>query len=72
MAYDAVKLVAHAIEIAGPDRTAIRRYLSSLSGTNAFSSLSGPLWFTSANDPVASHFRVARVHDGVLLPVTEQ
>lgn len=69
LAYDATRLVAKAIEKSGPDRDGVRRYLSALSRSNAYTALSGPMWFTPSNDPVGDNFRITRIHDGAMLPV---
>ncbi len=70
LAYDATKLVAEAIQKGGGDRDGVRRYLASLSRAAAYSALSGPMWFAATNDPVGDNFRITRVHDGTMLPVT--
>lgn len=69
LAYDATKLVASAIQKAGPSRDGIRRYLSGLSQTNSFPALAGPMWFTATNDPVGDNFRITRVQGGTMVPV---
>jgi len=71
LAYDATRLVARALQSGATTRTTVRDYLRSLSRANAFGGLSGPMWF-SGTDPVGTNFRVTRVHDGLMLPVTAQ
>jgi branched-chain amino acid transport system substrate-binding protein len=69
LAYDATRLVAQALRSGATSRTAVRDYLTSLNRTNAFASLSGPTWFANS-DPVGDTYRMTRVHDGVMVPVT--
>lgn len=69
LAYDATRLVARAIQNGATTRTAVRDYLAALTKATAFPGLSGPTWF-AGTDPVGDTFRVTRVHDGVMLPVT--
>jgi branched-chain amino acid transport system substrate-binding protein len=68
LAYDATRLVAHAIENGARSRTGVRDYLASLGKATAFASLSGPTWF-QGTDPVGDTFVVTRVHDGLMIPV---
>lgn len=70
LAYDATRIVARAIGAAGASRDGVRKYLSGLSRTNPFPSVSGPMWFASTNDPVGATFRITRVHDRVMHPVS--
>lgn len=71
LAYDATRLVAGALRSGASTRSGVREYLASLSRANAFATLSGPMWFSSS-DPAGDTFRIARVHNGVLVPVATQ
>ena len=71
LAYDATRLVASALKNGATTRAQIRDYLSSLKQSTAFASLSGPTWF-DGTDPVGDTFRMTRVHDGLMLPVTRR
>lgn len=66
LAYDATRLIARAIQTVGPDRAAIRDYLSSLSRGNPYVSLSGPMWFAASNDPVSNNFVITQAHAGTI------
>lgn len=73
LGYDAAQVVAHAIERAGDhgrvNRASVREALAGLSRGDAIAGASGPVWFASNNDRLGEQFRVARVRDGILLPV---
>jgi len=73
LAYDAAQVIAHAIGRAADHgrvtRATVREALAGLSRGDAISGASGPVWFASNNDRLGEQFRVARVRDGVLLPV---
>ena len=71
LAYDATRLVARALLSGATTRTAVRDYLASLTRATAFESLSGPTWF-HGTDPVGDTFRMTRVHNGLMLPVTRR
>lgn len=66
LAYDATKLVAHALTEAGRDRRAVRDYLRSLSFETAYQGVTGPAYFEATGDPVGMRFRVGRVEKGSL------
>lgn len=66
LAYDATKLLAHAIDEVGPDRTKIRNYLAALSGWNGYQGVTGTIEFRRDGDPVNKWIVMARVHDGAL------
>lgn len=66
MGYDATMLLAHVIELAGPDRQKIRDILASLDSTAPWRGVTGPLSFTRSGDPVTRGFFMLRVHDGTL------
>lgn len=68
LAYDATRLIASAIRRNGPDRVAIRRYLSSLSRENPYVALTGPMWFAPNNDPAATSFVVAPLVNSPRVP----
>jgi branched-chain amino acid transport system substrate-binding protein len=67
LAYDATKLLANAIQNVGPNREAIRAYLSGLTASTAFHGVVGPIRFAATNDPVGDHFRLTRVDRGALV-----
>jgi ABC-type branched-subunit amino acid transport system substrate-binding protein len=56
--------MARAISAAGTDRSAIRRYLSSISSANAYRGLTGAIRFGPGGDPVESPYRVMRIQSG--------
>jgi branched-chain amino acid transport system substrate-binding protein len=66
LAYDATKLLAHAIEAVGPDREKIRDYLASLNDSNAYRGVTGSIRFRPDGDPVGKGIVITRVHDGAL------
>jgi branched-chain amino acid transport system substrate-binding protein len=66
LAYDATKLLAHAVEQVGPDRGKIREYLASLSETSAFHGITGPIRFRPDGDPVGKGIVMTRIHQGAM------
>ena len=66
LAYDATKLLAHAIDEVGTDRTKVRDYLASLTGWNGYRGVTGLIEFRPDGDPVNKWIVMARVHDGAL------
>ncbi len=66
LAYDATRLVAQAIMKNGKSRIGVRQYLASLSGSNAFDGVTGPIYFNASGDPIGMGFRVAQVVSGAL------
>jgi branched-chain amino acid transport system substrate-binding protein len=64
LAYDATKLLAHAVEQVGPDRVKIRQYLASLSQASAYHGVTGAIRFRADGDPVGKGIVITRVHDG--------
>lgn len=67
LAYDATKLLAHAVEQVGPDREKIRDYLASLTDASAFHGVTGPIRFRSDGDPIGKGIVMTRVHQGNLV-----
>lgn len=69
MFYDAVMLVATAIKSAGPQRAAIRAYLTSLGRTRPpYQGITGPIAFTDAAPRPLLMTRVRAGHTEVILP----
>lgn len=66
LAYDATKLLAHAVDQVGTDRKKIRDYLASLSGWNGYRGVTGLIEFRPDGDPVNKWIVMTRVHDGAL------
>lgn len=66
LAYDATKLVAHALRESGRDRKAVRDYLRALTRATAVPGITGPAYFEETGDPVGIRFRVGRVESGLL------
>jgi branched-chain amino acid transport system substrate-binding protein len=66
LAYDATKLVAHALRERGADRKAVRDYLRALTRATAVPGITGPAYFEETGDPVGIRFRVGRVQNGLL------
>jgi branched-chain amino acid transport system substrate-binding protein len=66
LAYDATMLVAEAIRTVGPDRRAIRDYLSALDERTAFHGVTGTIRFQPDGDPVGKSFVMTRVVQGSL------
>jgi branched-chain amino acid transport system substrate-binding protein len=67
LAYDATKLIAHAIEEVGPDRKKIRDYLASLGDGNAYHGVTGSIRFGQDGDPIGKGIVMTRVHLGLLV-----
>lgn len=66
LAYDATKLLAHAVEQVGPDRVKIREYLAHLTESSAFHGVTGPIRFRDDGDPVGKSIVMTRVHQGAM------
>lgn len=66
LGYDATMLLARAIEARGPDRKAIRDFLTSLDPSSPWQGVTGPLSFTPTGDPAKRGFFMLRVRDGTL------
>ena len=66
LAYDATKLLAHAVEQVGPDRAKIREYLANLSESIAFHGVTGAIRFRADGDPIGKGIVMTRVHDGAM------
>ncbi|HXD23274.1 MAG TPA: ABC transporter substrate-binding protein [Gemmatimonadaceae bacterium] len=64
LGYDAARMMARAIQQAGPNRAAIREYLASLTDETAYHGITGVLRFGPDGDPVTSAYRMTRVHRG--------
>lgn len=67
LAYDATKLLAHAVERVGPDRRKIRDYLATLSDGEAYRGVTGAIRFRADGDPVGKSIVMTRVRNGELL-----
>jgi len=65
--YDAMHVMARAIEGAGTGRAAIRRYLTTFNAENAYHGVTGVVRFGADGDPVEAPYRITRVHDGVFV-----
>jgi branched-chain amino acid transport system substrate-binding protein len=72
LAYDATMLVAEAIRSVGPDRRAIRDYLSGLNERTAFRGVTGSIRFQPDGDPVGKSFVMTRVVQGSLVVADNQ
>jgi branched-chain amino acid transport system substrate-binding protein len=66
LAYDATKLLAHAVEQVGPDRGKIREYLANLSENIAFHGVTGAIRFRADGDPIGKGIVMTRVHAGAM------
>jgi branched-chain amino acid transport system substrate-binding protein len=66
LSYDATRLVAAAIAVGGPSRSAVRRYLAALDSTRPFVGITGPVYFHSG-DPVEKPLLVGRITHGALV-----
>lgn len=66
LAYDAVKLLAAAIEAVGPDRARVRDWLANRATGGAFAGVTGPIAFLESGDPVGKSFTMTRVVRGQL------
>ena len=67
LAYDATKLIAQALIKKGKSRQGVRDYLKSLSATNPFDGVSGPVYFNDSGDPIGMGFHVAQAVSGTLV-----
>jgi branched-chain amino acid transport system substrate-binding protein len=67
LAYDATKLLAHAVERVGADRQKIRDYLAMLSDGEAYHGVTGTIRFRADGDPVGKSIVMTRVRAGELL-----
>jgi branched-chain amino acid transport system substrate-binding protein len=66
LAYDATKLVAAAIEAAGPNRAKVRDWLANLDEASAFRGVTGEIRFQVDGDPVGKSFVMTRIDRGLL------
>jgi branched-chain amino acid transport system substrate-binding protein len=70
-AYDAVHLLARAVEAVGPRRAAIRRHLAGVGrdgGSEPFQGVTGSLRFDERGDPIDKDFAVGQIRgDGIQL-----
>jgi branched-chain amino acid transport system substrate-binding protein len=66
LAYDATRLVAAAIEAAGPDRARVRDWLANLDEASAFRGVTGEIRFEADGDPVGKSFVMTRIAKGLL------
>ncbi|MBX7117899.1 MAG: ABC transporter substrate-binding protein [Gemmatimonadaceae bacterium] len=66
LAYDAVKLLAAAVEAVGRDRTRIRDWLAQRAERGAFPGVTGPIAFDANGDPVGKSFTMTRIAAGRL------
>jgi branched-chain amino acid transport system substrate-binding protein len=67
LGYDATRLLVRAIDAAGDDRAAVRRYLASLDERTAYLGVTGPIRFLPTGDPARPAFHITRVHNGAFL-----
>jgi branched-chain amino acid transport system substrate-binding protein len=68
-AYDAVHLLARAVEAVGADRRAIRRYLAGVGqpgGSPAYAGVTGGIRFDDRGDPVDKAFTVGVIRGGTI------
>lgn len=72
LAYDAAMVVFAAIRAAGPDRAAIRGYLSSLDSVRAPVGATGPIFFNANGDRESSRAVVLQVKHGRMALVANQ
>lgn len=66
LAFDAVRLLAAAVEAVGRDRARIRDWLAGLQARGAVPGVTGPLAFDSLGDPVGKSITMTRVAGGQL------
>jgi branched-chain amino acid transport system substrate-binding protein len=64
--YDAVKVVARALEDGGTSRAAVQRYLAALRSQGGIPGVTGTIAFTPSGDPVAGGFVLLRIRGGEL------
>lgn len=67
LAYDATRLVAQAIAKNGKSRRGVRAYLASLTSSNVFEGVTGPVYFNKSGDPIGMGFHVAQLVAGTLV-----
>lgn len=67
LAYDATMVIARAIEHGGASRSAIRDYLASMRGPNAYQGITGQIAFQQTGDVDGKPMAMTRVHRGALL-----
>lgn len=67
LAYDATMLLARAVDEAGPNRKAIRDWLSNLDQEKAFKGVTGSIHFRESGDVVGKGIVMTRVKKGALL-----
>lgn len=67
LGYDAMTAIAAALQSAGPDRAAIRRYLASTDSAESREGVTGMLGFNASGDPVGRRGMVLQVRDGALV-----
>jgi len=66
LAYDAVKLLASAVEAVGRDRAKIREWLATRTGESAHPGVTGTIAFDSLGDPAGQAFTMTRIVRGKL------
>jgi branched-chain amino acid transport system substrate-binding protein len=66
LAYDAVRVLATAVEAVGRDRTAIRDWLAARRSDGAYPGVTGAIAFLTTGDPVGKSFTMTRVVRGRL------
>src|SRR5437762_85572 len=72
-AYDAVLLLARAVERAGADRQAVRDYLAQVGrGREQFDGVTGPIAFDANGDVRGKSVVIGVVHDGALVTQAER
>jgi len=72
-AYDAMLLLAHAVERAGADRQAVRDYLAQVGrGREQFDGVTGPIAFDANGDVRGKSVVIGVVHDGALVTQAER
>ena len=67
LGYDATSLLARAIAVAGPSRTAVRQYLASLDDSTAYHGVTGVIQFKESGDPRGKGLAMTRVTHGLLV-----
>ena len=70
LGYDALLVVAEAIERAGTRRKAVRDWLASLEHRGAHKGITGEIRFRPDGDPIGKSFVMTRVHRGALMVET--
>lgn len=64
LAYDATKLLARAIEEAGPSRQAVRDWLATTLSGSPFEGVTGSIRFTASGDVVGKSIVITRIRQG--------